>query len=145
MYVFCFIVSWINFALQLLTVTCIILNAVCSVHTWYDGFCETVIYIILNDVLYVPELSYNLLSVAQATKFRKSVKFNGSTFVFISEGTNIGSTSKFGSLYYLNYQFDGPEERTNSIEKQNSLSAWHQRYGHLKCVKCKKSFPTKRR
>ena len=25
---------------------CIILNAVCSVHTWYDGFCEAVIYII---------------------------------------------------------------------------------------------------
>ena len=26
--------------------TVIILNAVCSVYTWYDGFCETVIYII---------------------------------------------------------------------------------------------------
>ena len=24
----------------------IILNAVCSVHTWFDGFCETVIHII---------------------------------------------------------------------------------------------------
>ena len=39
-----FIVPWTNFAFKLFTV--IILNAVCSVHTRYDGFCETVIYII---------------------------------------------------------------------------------------------------
>ena len=38
--------------------------------------------------------------------------------MFISEGTNVGSTTKFGSLYYLNYQFDGPEEMTIQLRNR---------------------------
>ena len=56
----------------------------------------------LGEVLYVPTLAYNLLSVTKATEARKMVKF-GETHgeIIDEEGNVVAMASKTGSLYYL--------------------------------------------
>ena len=57
----------------------------------------------LYNVLYVPELKYNLLSVSKAAKFSKRIVFNKNKchIVDCSTEETIGSASKVGELYYL--------------------------------------------
>ena len=53
-----------------------------------------------HNVLYVPELSFNLLSTAKATEFGKIVKFDESTCEIIDENeVIIGLATKCGDLY----------------------------------------------
>jgi len=57
----------------------------------------------LIDVLYVPSLAYNLLSVARATEAGKTVKFTETQSDFFDDqGEVAAAVSKAGSLYYLN-------------------------------------------
>ena len=85
----------------------------------------------LYDVLYVPELSYNLLSITKATELGKTVKFDKSTCVIISNGDIVGSATKTGSLYYLNCQMISSHQRVNTVKEGESAKVWHQRFGHL--------------
>jgi hypothetical protein len=56
----------------------------------------------LSDVLYVPSLAYNLLSVAKATEAGKTVKFTETRGDFFDDqGEVVAAVSKAGSLYYL--------------------------------------------
>ena len=57
----------------------------------------------LYNVLYVPELKYNLLSVSKAAKFSKRIVFNKNKchIVDCSTEETIGSAIKVGELYYL--------------------------------------------
>ena len=55
----------------------------------------------------MPGLSYNLLSVSQASKKGKIVKFTGSTCHILSKSHKlIAKATKRGSLYQLNCSFD---------------------------------------
>ncbi|KAL1256499.1 hypothetical protein QQF64_012044 [Cirrhinus molitorella] len=57
----------------------------------------------LNDVLYVPQLSYNLLSVSKATQLGKKVKFTEDTCDITDVNQKlIATATKEGSLYYVN-------------------------------------------
>ena len=60
----------------------------------------------LNNVLYVPDLKFNLLSVSKAAEAGKRTEFNvnGCKFVDNMTGETVGSASKIGSLYYVNCQ-----------------------------------------
>ena len=64
-----------------------------------DGYYKTGT---LHNVLYVPELSFNLLSLAKATQFGKVVKFDESTCEIIDENEVI--VGLCGDLELLNAQ-----------------------------------------
>ena len=92
----------------------------------------------LYDVLYVPELSYNLLSVTKATELGKTVRFDEFTCEIINEDQEVvGSATKCGSLYYLNCQMMSPHQIINTAREQ-SVKVWHHRYGHLNVRSLKK-------
>jgi len=54
----------------------------------------------LHDVLYVPKLSYNLLSVSRVTKAGKAVEFNEAGCVIMDGNRKlIGTATRVGNLY----------------------------------------------
>ena len=56
----------------------------------------------VHDVLYVPELSYNLLSVSKAAEAGKTFEFDGERGRIVgTNGKLIGIATKIGNLYYL--------------------------------------------
>ena len=58
----------------------------------------------LHDVLYVPDLSFNLVSVSKAVKAGKKIEFDRTGCQFIDKSSNeiIVSAKKLGNLYYIN-------------------------------------------
>ena len=85
----------------------------------------------LHDVLYVPELSYNLLSVAKASQRGKVVKFTKSAcYVLDRKHQMVAKATKIGSLYQLDYKTN--HEQAKFAEKANTKEdVWHKRFGHL--------------
>ena len=85
----------------------------------------------LHNVLYIPGLSYNLLSVSQASKKGKLVKFTDSTCHILSKSHKlIAKPTKRGSLYKLNCSFDTERVHFASGPITNE-DIWHQRFGNL--------------
>ena len=76
----------------------------------------------LENVLYVPKLSYSLLS------FRswKTTKFDKLGCKILNQGNAVAT--KHGNLYYLEHCKKG--ESVNATEKPNEM-LWHRRYGHV--------------
>ena len=88
----------------------------------------------LYNVLYVPDLSYNLLSVSKAVKSGKVVEFSESGCQIVNQKSNIIATSKkIGSLYYLNCAFN--KDNTAKVShtavfnstKEKKDDIWHSR------------------
>ena len=79
---------------------------------------------ILSNVLLVPELKFNLLSVPKVAEAGKTVEFGKQGCKIIDKSTRkvIGSGRKAGNLYYVNCVNAG--ESTSSIKKnkRNSLN-----------------------
>ena len=70
----------------------------------------------LHDVLYVPKLSYNLLSVAKASQKGKVVKFTKSVCYMLDKRNKmVAKATKIGSLYQLNHKPN--HEQTSFAEK----------------------------
>ena len=83
---------------------------------------------IVQDVLYVPALSYNLLSVSQTAERGKVTEFNGSGCqISGSDGRLITKATRVGSLYYLNYEVS----QHTSVTRQDSNTLWHQQFRHI--------------
>ena len=88
----------------------------------------------LHDVLYVPKLTYNLLSVSRAVN-------RGISFVFSEHSCIIKDASKklvtvadkVGNLYFI--QHTEPNDKVfvaqKEIESRSKEKLWHRRYGHL--------------
>ena len=85
----------------------------------------------LCDVLYVPKLSHNLISVTKATQKGKVVKFTKSACYMLNKKHQmIAKATKVGSLYQLEYKPN--HERANLAEKADTKEdIWHKRFGHL--------------
>lgn len=85
----------------------------------------------LSDVLYVPTLSYNLLSVPKTTEAGNTVRFGETHGEFTnSQGEVLAVASKAGGLYYLNCE--PLYDRVNvSSDQQSKEKLWHRRFGHL--------------
>ena len=84
----------------------------------------------LKDVLFVPELSYNLLSVSKITKAGKIMKFVSSECAILDGNQRIVATARLlGSLYHLNV-IDGREVVNTAVTVSNEV-LWHRRYGHV--------------
>ena len=85
----------------------------------------------LSDVLYVPTLAYNLLSVAKVTEAGKTAHFGETQGEFVdSHGEVVAVASKVGCLYYLDCE-SIPNQQINSASHQSKESMWHRRLGHL--------------
>ena len=96
----------------------------------------------LHNVLFVPNLSYNLLSVLKVAEAGKSVTFSETTCnISHSDGEIIAIAKKvaIGCLYYLDFQpiVECSSAVNEEIEPSNEV-LWHQRYGHLSPQSLKK-------
>ena len=87
----------------------------------------------LRDVLYVPDLSCNLLSVSQVTTSGKVVKFTDADSQILDENEKlVAKASRVGALYYLNCQSSHQKTCAAKAEGQTTKeNLWHRRYGHL--------------
>ena len=84
----------------------------------------------LNDVLFIPELAYNLLSVSKIAKLGKTMKFVSSECVILDENHKTIATAKeIGNLYYLNVVHRS--EAAHAAVKDKNETIWHRRYGHV--------------
>lgn len=86
----------------------------------------------LQEVLYVPKLSLNLLSISKATQKGKVAKFTKTAcYVLDRQHTLLAQAIKRGQLYYLRYQ-PLHEEANSSIDSNcSNEDIWHRRFGHL--------------
>ena len=84
----------------------------------------------LNDVLYVPELAYNLFSVSAASKTGKVAVFNNKNCEIQTSDDKVVATGKrCGNLYLLNVVSSaGAGAFLVSTSKED---LWHRWYGHL--------------
>ncbi len=86
----------------------------------------------LSDVLYVPELAYNLLSVPKVTEVGKEVMFDEMQGQILNEeGELIAVAFKTGSLYYLNCEPLSDNPQVNAATNPAKENLWHRRFGHL--------------
>ena len=90
----------------------------------------------LSNVLYVPDLTYNLYSVSQAVspKRNQTVEFSGTgCTVRNKENEVILAGKKVGNLFYLNSTIVKNYDNTVHIadQKKSKEALWHSRYGHL--------------
>ena len=84
----------------------------------------------LRDVLYVPGLMHNLLSVSQCTDAQKKVNFFGDSCKIVTKnGILIGYGNKIGKLYVLNCQLK-PQINSTLVGK-DAQYLWHRRFCHL--------------
>ena len=84
--------------------------------------------IALNDVLYLPDLGRNLLSVRALTNREATVEFEADKCKISRNSKVLGIGELRGKLYFLK-QFSS--EQANSAENISNLDLWHCRYGHL--------------
>ena len=87
--------------------------------------------ITLDDVLFVPEIQNKLFSIPSVTEKGGSVTLKKDSCVINKNGQSYQIGSKCGKLYKLN---SVPIEQScfvSSVAKQQSLSLWHLRFGHL--------------
>lgn len=81
----------------------------------------------LVDVLYVPKLSYSLLSVSKAAESGKTTKFDETGCQILGKSCKvIAAATRVGSLYYLDCVV---KPQVNVAQCKEVL--WHRRYGHL--------------
>ena len=75
---------------------------------------------VLKKGLYIPQLSFNLVSVSRAAEARKTVCFNDSVYKFQNEsGKIIAVGVRHGSLYYLKVAMK-PQENANMAQKRKT-------------------------
>ncbi len=84
----------------------------------------------LENVLFVPKLAYNLLSVSKASEAGKTFKFNNSRCEILNGRDKvIAFATRVGDLFYL--EFCRNRQRLNVATKESKERLWHRRYGHL--------------
>ena len=96
---------------------------------------------ILHNVLLVPNLSYNLISVSKVTEAGKSISFEETQCnISCADGKVIATAKKVGCLYYLDFQptSECSNAMVNERTKLSNEMLWHQRYGHLGVQSLKK-------
>ena len=86
----------------------------------------------LHDVLYVPKLTHNLLSVSKASDAGKKVRFGEASCKILDENKKlIAVATRAGDLYYLNC-CPGFQRSHVTVDKSETMEdIWHQRFGHL--------------
>ena len=82
----------------------------------------------LHEVLYVPKLAYNLLSVSKMTDAGKHITFSDDeSHVYDEKEELVAVATKKGNLYYLNF-LQPTHQQVNAIWKRqlkSKKSIWH--------------------
>ena len=89
----------------------------------------------LHDVLFVPDLSYNLISVAKAMSRKCIIEFNDKKCTIRNKQLEVIAVGKeIGKLWFL----ECADSRSNQCEVMNTATEvlnnnelWHSRFGHL--------------
>ena len=85
----------------------------------------------VENVLFVPKLSYSLLSVSKASNAGKTNVFDRSGCKILNEQKKvIAFATRVGNLYHLEH-CRSKTELANTANKANKEKLWHRRYGHL--------------
>ena len=87
----------------------------------------------LNDTLFIPDLTTNLLSVSKITEKGNKVIFEKEkAFIMENDGTVILTAKKSNDLYYL--EFDESNETakyTRTTGNDSKIMQWHRKLGHI--------------
>ena len=95
--------------------------------------------IILNEVLYVPELRGNFLSVSKTTARNYSVKFIDDTAKIMNQSGNIIMTAnKRNDLFVVGFQKKTVAFQQSNCES-NLFTKWHHRYGQFNLASLKQT------
>lgn len=85
----------------------------------------------MENVLFVPKLSYSLLSVSKASNAGKTTVFDRSGCQILNEQKKvIAFATRVGNLYNLEH-CKPKTQLANTANKANKEKLWHRRYGHL--------------
>ena len=86
--------------------------------------------VLLKNVLYVPKIQNKLFSVSSAVEDGGCLLFDREGVTLKKNGKSKTIGKKSGKLYHLNCKPDDFEEYCNLV-KQDPVSLWHERFGHL--------------
>lgn len=96
--------------------------------------------VVLKDVLYVPDLAYNLFSVRSANRFGGEIRFIGDKcHIYNNRGKICGTGCICGKLYKLRCKSMSHEEKANIANRVDDIDLWHQRMGHLNLQQMKQA------
>ena len=87
----------------------------------------------LHDVLYVPKLSYNLLSVSRTSDAGKTARFGETSCQILDANRKlVAVATRVGDIYYLSCH-PGSQKCHTAVDKgtETREDVWHRRYGHL--------------
>lgn len=96
----------------------------------YDSLISVVTF---NDVLYVPDLDSNLLSVSKLMDGNVSVSFTKDHCTFTKDGRPFGLALRLGSLYQVQMELARDSALIMSANKdvRQDLTLWHRRLAHI--------------
>ena len=84
----------------------------------------------LENTVFVPGLSYSLLSVSKASSTGNTTTFNKAGCEIMNDhGNIIAFSTHVGNLYHL--QYCRKSQSVNVADNANKEKLWHRRYGHL--------------
>ena len=95
----------------------------------YDGIEK--VKVTLKDVLYVPKIQNKLISLSSMTGKGNGVQFSGQSCKVIIDDKVYSIAHKHGKLYKLNSEPQATCCFGSTDKKDDSLSMWHTRFGHL--------------
>jgi hypothetical protein len=86
----------------------------------------------LADALYVPDLTYSLISIAKASDAISSTVFSKEGCEFLdADGKVVATGRRVGELYWLNCRDKQQSARVTQESDSSREQLWHRRYGHL--------------
>ncbi len=96
----------------------------------------------VSNVLYIPDLMCNFLSVKAITDNGNVVVFEGSRVKILSQNNEVASTASWNNRHcVLDGRAMGKEEELGSLSSADpQYEIWHRRYGHCSAERMKKSF-----
>ena len=93
----------------------------------------------LLDLLHVPALSYNHLSVSKAAESGAVTEFDeDGCKIHNSNYKLIAKANKLGRLYHLDCEVS---EQASIVQQESKKSLWHRRYGYLGVQSLRKLYP----
>lgn len=84
----------------------------------------------IRNVLYVPDLRKNLLSVKRLEMHNIKVIFENACVKLVDKNVGLIGLGKRNNLYEITFQFLSAE-CLNVVQENNDFMKWHRRYGHI--------------
>ena len=83
----------------------------------------------LRNVLHVPDMAANLVSVAQLTEVGARVAFEDASCKVLKHGRSVMTAKKDGQVYIMRAEY--PSCQGMAVAAKETAHLWHRRYGHL--------------